>query len=98
MVAAKAIRSLKCITHQVHRAWGALAGYGYRTGRLIAALLLAIIAAGALAGHIPIRDDRYVAAHTKDAERPNTSCRYTSTGGEPVRSLPRGPTHSRPVR
>jgi len=83
-------------TRFVHWAWGRLAGYGYRTGRLIAALLLAITTAGALgvlAGHTPIRDNRNVAAHTLRAEHPHTPCSITEQIGLGIdRGLPLGAT------
>ena len=83
-------------TTLIHRLWGALAGYGYRTGRLIAALVLAILIAGALgvlAGHTPIRDGRYVAAHTTRTEHPNTPCSFTEQIGLGIdRGLPLGTT------
>jgi len=83
-------------TRLVHWTWGKLAGYGYRTGRLIAALLLAITTAGALgilAGHTPIRDNRNVAAHTARAEHPHTPCSITEQIGLGIdRGLPLGAT------
>jgi hypothetical protein len=79
-----------------HHLWGVLAGYGYRTIRLITALFLTILIAGALgvlAGHTPIRDDRYVAAHTTRTEHPNTPCSLTEQIGLGIdRGLPLGPT------
>jgi hypothetical protein len=60
-----------------HRAWGVLAGYGYRIGRTVVATLAVLLFAGLLglwAGHTPIRDGRYAAGHTSRAEQPFTSC------------------------
>jgi hypothetical protein len=83
-------------TRLIHWVWGKLGGYGYRTGRLITALLLAILTAGALgvlAGHTPIRDGRTVAWHTTRAETPNTPCSLTELVGLGIdRGLPLGAT------
>jgi hypothetical protein len=57
--------------------WGALAGYGYRTGRTATALLTVLLLAGALgyaAGHTPTYDGRYAALHTTRTEHPFTPC------------------------
>ncbi|MGH3871331.1 MAG: hypothetical protein ACRDSR_07415 [Pseudonocardiaceae bacterium] len=57
----------------VHRLWGALAGYGYRSGRTALALLVMLVLAGGLgvaAGHTSMGPSRYVAAHTDDPSSP----------------------------
>lgn len=83
-------------TRFMHWAWGKVAAYGYRTSRLVTALLLAVIAAGALgvlAGHVPIRDGRYVAGHTRNDEHPNTPCSLIEQIGLGIdRGLPLGAT------
>ena len=59
------------LTRTVHSAWGALGGYGYRTGRIALALLIVLLAAaglGIVAEHIPTSPGRYVAMHTAQAD------------------------------
>lgn len=54
-------------TRTVHRVWGALSGYGYRTGRIAFVLLIVLLAAaglGIVAGHVTTGPGRYVAMHT----------------------------------
>lgn len=79
-----------------HRVWGALAGYGYRPGRLAAALLVALLIAGTVgvaAGNTPTHDGRYAALHTNRAERPFTPCSITEQIGLGIdRGLPLGTT------
>ncbi|MGH3627657.1 MAG: hypothetical protein ACRDRL_09485, partial [Sciscionella sp.] len=55
----------------VHCLWGVLGGYGYRTGRIALALLIAVLAAGGMgfaAGNIPTSPGRYVAMHTAQTD------------------------------
>jgi hypothetical protein len=61
----------------VHFAWEVLAGYGYRTRRTAAALLIVLLAAGALgifAGCVPTSPGRYVAMHTPQADASGSPC------------------------
>lgn len=80
----------------VHRAWGALGGYGYRTGRIAVALLIVLLTAaglGILAGHISTGSGRYVAMHTAQANEPPTPCSLTEQIGVGIdHGLPLGTT------
>lgn len=79
-----------------HRTWGAVAGYGYRPGRIAAALLGVLILSGLLgfaAGHTPTRDGRYAMLHTARAEHPYTPCSTVEQIGSGIdRGLPIGTT------
>jgi hypothetical protein len=60
-----------------HRLWGVLAGYGYRSGRTVLALLVVLLIAaglGVAAGHTSLEPGRYVAAHTSQADNPHSPC------------------------
>jgi hypothetical protein len=62
------------LARTVHRAWGTLGGYGYRTGRIALALLIVLLAAaelGVAAGNIPTSPGRYVAMHTAQTNDPS---------------------------
>ncbi|MDQ3761000.1 MAG: hypothetical protein M3460_04675 [Actinomycetota bacterium] len=78
-----------------HWLWGALAGYGYRSGRAVLALLLVIMIAGGLgvaAGHTPIGPGRYVTAHTSQAADPHSPCSLVEQIGVGIdRTLPLDP-------
>jgi hypothetical protein len=80
----------------VHRIWGALAGYGYRTRRTALALLIVLLAAAGLgigAGYIPTSPGRYVAMHTAQAADPHGPCSLIEQIGVGVdRGLPLGTT------
>jgi hypothetical protein len=80
----------------VHRVWGALGGYGYRTGRIALTLLIVLLAAAGLgiaAGHIPTSPGRYVAMHTTQADTPHGPCSLTEQIGVGIdRGLPLGTT------
>jgi hypothetical protein len=61
----------------VHRLWGVLAGYGYRGGRVVVALLAVLLLAaglGVAAGHTSIGPGRYVAAHHSQAGNSSSPC------------------------
>ncbi len=80
-----------------HRAWGLLAGYGYRARRTAAALLLALTAAGALglwAGHTLTGDGHRAAERTASfTERSGTACSTVELIGVGLdRGLPLSPT------
>jgi hypothetical protein len=67
-------------TRQLHTLWGILAGYGYRTRRTAAALLLALLTAGALgywAGHVTTNNHHA-------AERTTT---FTTKTGQPCTTI-----------
>ncbi|HKR49354.1 MAG TPA: hypothetical protein VJT72_07190 [Pseudonocardiaceae bacterium] len=60
-----------------HRLWGILAGYGYRSGRIVIALLVVLLVAaglGVAAGHTSLRPGHYVAAHTTQTDGPGSPC------------------------
>jgi hypothetical protein len=80
------------LTRTMHRAWGALGGYGYRTRRTALALLIALLAAAGLgiaAGHTPTSPGRYVAIHTAQADDPHGPCSLTEQIGVGIdRGLP----------
>jgi hypothetical protein len=84
------------LTRTVHHAWGALGGYGYRTGRIAFALLIVLLATAGLgiaAGHIPTSPGRYVAMHTAQADDPYGPCSLTEQIGVGIdRGLPLGTT------
>jgi hypothetical protein len=79
-----------------HRLWGALAGYGYRSGRAAAALVAVLLLAGAIgwvAGHTPTHDGRFAALRTSGAEQPFTPCSSLELIGLGIdRGLPLGAT------
>ncbi|MDQ4102299.1 MAG: hypothetical protein M3186_00765 [Actinomycetota bacterium] len=79
----------------VHRLWGTLAGYGYRSGRAVLALLLALVTAaglGVAAGNTPIGPDRFVTARTVAAADPNSPCSVIEQIGVGIdRSVPLAP-------
>jgi hypothetical protein len=78
----------------MHRAWGALGGYGYRSRRIALALLIVLLAAAGLgiaAGHIPTGPRRYVAMHIAQADNSHGPCSMTEQIGVGIdRSLPVG--------
>ncbi|WP_162788761.1 hypothetical protein [Amycolatopsis albispora] len=78
-----------------HRLWGALTGYGYRTRRTAAALLLALIAAGGFglwAGHVDTRPG-YAAERTAASGTPGQQCTPVELIGLGLdRGLPLAPT------
>jgi hypothetical protein len=84
------------LTRTVHRAWGALGGYGYRTGRIALTLLIVLLTAAGLgiaAGHIHTSPGRYVAMHTAQADNPRGPCSLTEQIGVGIdRGLPLGTT------
>jgi hypothetical protein len=84
------------LARTVHCAWGALGGYGYRTGRIALTLLIVLLAAAGLgiaAGHIPTGPGRYVAMHTAQADDPHGPCSLTEQIGVGIdRGLPLGTT------
>ncbi|MGH4008812.1 MAG: hypothetical protein ACRDTH_11770 [Pseudonocardiaceae bacterium] len=60
-----------------HRLWGVLAGYGYRSGRVIVAFLVVLLLAaglGVAAGHTSVGPDRYVTVRTGQAGNSNSPC------------------------
>ena len=75
-----------------HRLWGVLAGYGYRSGRTVLALLVALLMAaglGVAAGHTSLEPGRFVAAHTSQAPDPDSPCSLLEQVGLGIdRSLP----------
>lgn len=80
-----------------HRAWGILAGYGYRVRRAAAALLLALAAAGALglwAGHTPTANGHRAAERTASfTAGSGTACTTVELIGVGLdRGLPLSPT------
>ncbi|HEY6424589.1 MAG TPA: hypothetical protein VIY28_15355 [Pseudonocardiaceae bacterium] len=79
-----------------HRLWGALAGYGYRSGRIVLALLIVLLTAaglGVVAGHIPLGPGRSVTVHTSQAADPSSPCSVVEQIGAGVdRSVPLSPT------
>ncbi|MGH3721173.1 MAG: hypothetical protein ACRDRI_20445 [Pseudonocardiaceae bacterium] len=75
-----------------HRLWGALAGYGYRSGRAVLTLVLALMIAaglGVAAGHTLIGPGRYVTAHTSDPHSPCSLVEQIGVGID--RSVPLAP-------
>lgn len=83
------------LTRGFHRVWGALAGYGYRTRRTAAALLLALTAAAVLglwAGHVETATG-YAAERTAASGAPGARCSPVELIGLGLdRGLPLGPT------
>ncbi|MGH3815549.1 MAG: hypothetical protein ACRDUV_24380 [Pseudonocardiaceae bacterium] len=79
-----------------HRLWGVLAGYGYRSGRIVVALLVVLLIAaglGVAAGHTTVGPGRYVTAHTSQADNPNSPCSLIEQIGVGIdHSLPLAPT------
>lgn len=79
-----------------HRLWGMLAGYGYRSGRIVVALLVVLLIAAGLgiaAGHTSLGPGRYVTAHTGQADIPNSPCSLLEQVGVGFdHSLPLAPT------
>ncbi|PWW58372.1 hypothetical protein [Actinokineospora spheciospongiae] len=88
------------VTRFSHRLWGALAGYGYRTRRTAAALLLAVTAAGLLgyaAGQVDTRPGHHAAERTVQPGSPSPAVGVACSSVELVglgldRGLPLGPT------
>jgi hypothetical protein len=84
------------LTRWFHWLWGALAGYGYRARRTALALLIALMAAGAVslwAGHVPTGPGRHAAEHTAATGAPGTPCSTVELVGLGLdRGLPLGPT------
>jgi hypothetical protein len=80
-----------------HWLWGALAGYGYRSGRAVVALVLVLMIAAGLgiaAGHISLGSGRYVTAHTSQALDPRSPCSLVEQIGAGIdRSVPLTPAH-----
>jgi hypothetical protein len=61
----------------VHRAWGLLAGYGYRAGRLALALIATVAFAGGLgwwAGHTLTAAGHHAVEHTSASGHPDAPC------------------------
>ncbi|MGB9282080.1 MAG: hypothetical protein WCB57_18690 [Pseudonocardiaceae bacterium] len=79
----------------VHWLWGALAGYGYRSGRAVLALVLVLMFAAGLgiaAGHTALGPGRYVTAHTTAAQNPRSPCSLVEQIGVGIdRSVPLTP-------
>ncbi|MGH3964633.1 MAG: hypothetical protein ACRDRY_15470, partial [Pseudonocardiaceae bacterium] len=79
-----------------HRLWGVLAGYGYRSGRIVVALLVVLLIAAGLgiaAGHTSVGPGRYVTATTSQADNPNSPCSMLEQIGMGIdHSLPLAPT------
>ncbi len=75
-----------------HQLWGVLAGYGYRSGRVAVALLVALLVAaglGVAAGHTSLGPGRYVTAQTSETDNPNSPCSLFEQIGVGIdRSLP----------
>jgi len=84
------------LTRRFHWLWGALAGYGYRARRTALALLIALVAAGAVtlwAGHVTTGPGRHAAEHTVTSTAPGTPCSTVELVGLGLdRGLPLGPT------
>jgi len=82
-----------------HRLWGVLAGYGYRSGRTVLALLMVLLVAAGLgiaAGHTSLGAGRYVTAHTSQTDNPNSPCSLLEQIGVGIdRSLPLATTGTR---
>ncbi|ONI89990.1 hypothetical protein ALI22I_13810 [Saccharothrix sp. ALI-22-I] len=77
----------------IHRLWGTLAGYGYRTRALALALLLTLIAAGFagyLAGQVPTRPGHHVAERVAATGTPCSTVELVGLGLD--RGLPLGAT------
>ncbi|MGH3776530.1 MAG: hypothetical protein ACRDRR_12500 [Pseudonocardiaceae bacterium] len=79
-----------------HRLWGVLAGYGYRSGRIVVALLVALLIAaglGVAAGHTSLGPGSYVTARTSQADNPNSPCSLLEQIGVGIdHGLPLAPT------
>ncbi len=75
-----------------HVLWGAVAGYGYRSGRIALGFLLVLLLAaglGAAAGRTPTGPGRYVTAHTSQALDPHSPCSLVEQVGVGIdRGLP----------
>jgi len=80
----------------VHWLWGALAGYGYRAGRLALALLVVLALAGDMgwwAGHTATGPGRHAAQHTTSSATPGAACSTLEQIGLGIdRGLPLGST------
>ncbi|MFZ0874647.1 MAG: hypothetical protein WAN20_08955 [Pseudonocardiaceae bacterium] len=78
-----------------HWLWGALAGYGYRSGRAVVAVVLVLVVAAGLgiaAGHTSLGPGRYVAAHTSQTLNPRSPCSLVEQIGVGIdRSVPLTP-------
>ncbi|MGH3599925.1 MAG: hypothetical protein ACRDQH_06550, partial [Pseudonocardiaceae bacterium] len=78
-----------------HWLWGALAGYGYRSGRAVVALVLVLMIAAGLgiaAGHTSLGPGRFVTAHTSQARDPQSPCSLVEQIGVGIdRSVPLTP-------
>jgi len=78
-----------------HWLWGALAGYGYRSGRAVVAVVLVLVVAAGLgiaAGHTSLGPGRYVAAHTSQTLNPRSPCSLVEQIGVGIdRSAPLTP-------
>jgi hypothetical protein len=76
----------------IHKAWGALAGYGYGADRLAFALVAAVILAGGLgvfAGHIVTGPGHHAVEHTVGSGMPGTPCSIVEQIGVGIdRGLP----------
>jgi hypothetical protein len=83
------------LTRSAHWLWGTLAGYGYRSGRAVLALVLVLTSAaglGVAAGHTSLGPGRYVTAHTSQAHDPNSPCSLVEQVGVGIdRSVPLAP-------
>lgn len=79
-----------------HAAWGGLAGYGYRPGRIAVALFFMLFVAGGLgvaAGNTSTDDGRRAAIHTPRADQPGSPCSLVEQIGLGIdRGLPLGVT------
>ncbi|MGH3546958.1 MAG: hypothetical protein ACRDQU_02305 [Pseudonocardiaceae bacterium] len=78
-----------------HWLWGALAGYGYRGGRAVVALVLMLMVAAGLgiaAGHTSLGPGRFVTEHTSRARNPQSPCSLVEQIGVGIdRSVPLTP-------
>ena len=83
------------LTRSAHWLWGTLAGYGYRSGRAVLALVLVLMSAaglGVAAGHTSLGPGRYVTAHTSQAYDPHSPCSLVEQVGVGIdRSVPLAP-------
>jgi len=83
------------LTRSAHWLWGTLAGYGYRSGRAVLALILVLMSAaglGVAAGHTSLGPGRYVTAHTSQAHDPHSPCSLVEQVGVGIdRSVPLAP-------